>query len=216
MSISPFQIDIDKAILEDLRSRLLATRWPDQLDGSDWIYGTNVDYLKELVSYWINEFDWFAQQEMLNNFQHFTTIVEGHDVHFIKEDGKGPKPMPLVITHGWPSTILEMYKIIPMLADPASYGGSENDSFDVIAPSLPGYGFSGKPLKAGMDVEGVAALWTTLMTDNLGYPKFASHGGDIGAGVTSQLGRNHADRLIGIHLTSVTRPDPYLGEAPGL
>ena len=165
MSISPFQIDIDKAILEDLRSRLLATRWPDQLDGSDWIYGTNVDYLKELVSYWINEFDWFAQQEMLNNFQHFTTIVEGHDVHFIKEDGKGPKPMPLVITHGWPSTILEMYKIIPMLADPASYGGSENDSFDVIAPSLPGYGFSGKPLKAGMDVEGVAALWTTLMTD---------------------------------------------------
>ena len=212
MSISPFQIDIDKAILEDLRSRLLATRWPDQLDGSDWIYGTNVDYLKELVSYWINEFDWFAQQKMLNNFQHFTTIVEGHDVHFIKEDGKGPKPMPLVITHGWPSTILEMYKIIPMLADPASYGGSENDSFDVIAPSLPGYGFSGKPLKAGMDVEGVAALWTTLMTDNLGYSKFASHGGDIGAGVTSQLGRNHADKLIGIHLTSVTRPDPYLGE----
>jgi microsomal epoxide hydrolase len=167
--------------------------------------------MKELVEYWRTGFDWRAQEKKLNAFHHFKSEVDGLDIHFIRERGVGPNPMPLVITHGWPSCFFEMTKIVPLLADPGSHGGDPADSFDVVAPSLPGYGFSQASSERGMQVQKVADLWTKLMTENLGYPKFAAQGGDIGAGVTSRLGYAHHDKMYGIHLTSVTRPTPYLG-----
>ncbi len=211
MVVQPFKIDVADSVLDDLRQRLAQTRWPDEIPGSGWDYGSNLDYLKELVEYWRTGFDWRSQERMLNSFSQFKSQVDGMDIHFVHEKGKGPKPMPLVITHGWPSTFFEMSKILPLLTDPGSHGGDPADSFDVVAPSLPGYGYSDRPAERGMQVLKVADMWATLMTENLGYPRFAAHGGDIGAGVTSRLGYAHAQRMTGIHLTSITRPTPYLG-----
>ena len=211
MAVSPFQIAVDQAVLDDLQARLNLTRWPDEIPGSQWDYGSNLDYMKELVEYWRSDFDWRAQERKLNAFHHFKTPVDGLNIHFIHERGSGPSPMPLVITHGWPSCFFEMTKIIPLLADPGSHGADPADAFDVVAPSLPGFGFSDASPEPGMQVQKVAGLWAKLMTENLGYPKFAAQGGDIGAGVTSRLGYAHHAQLYGIHLTSVTRPTPYLG-----
>ena len=212
MSVNPFTINVSDNVLEDLQKRLSLTRWPDEIPGSGWGYGTNLDYLKELVSYWQNDFDWKSQEKKLNELNHFTSQVKGLNIHFVHEKGKGPNSIPIVITHGWPSTFFEMHKIIPRLIDPASYGGDPSDSFDVIAPSLPGYGFSEASKTSGMDVKAVAAIWDELITKELGYPKYAVHGGDIGAGVTANLGYFHHKNTYGIHLTAVTRPMPYLGE----
>ena len=211
MQVEPFKIAISDEVLDDLRRRLERTRWPDEIPGSGWDYGSNLDYIKELVEYWRTGFDWRAQEKLLNNFSHFKTKVDGLNIHFVHERGKGPNPMPLIITHGWPSTFFEMSKIVPILADPASHGGDPADAFDVVAPSLPGFGFSDRPTERGMQVIQVADMWAKLMTENLGYPRFAAQGGDIGAGVTSRLGFSHPDKLHGIHLTSITRPTPYLG-----
>ena len=211
MAVNPFQIAVDQAVLDDLQARLNLTRWPDEIPGSQWDYGSNLDYMKELVEYWRSDFDWRAQERKLNAFHHFKTPVDGLNIHFIHERGSGPSPMPLVITHGWPSCFFEMTKIIPLLADPGSHGADPADAFDVVAPSLPGFGFSDASPEPGMQVQKVAGLWAKLMTENLGYPKFAAQGGDIGAGVTSRLGYAHHTQLYGIHLTSVTRPTPYLG-----
>ena len=211
MAVSPFQIAVDQAVLDDLQARLNLTRWPDEIPGSQWDYGSNLDYMKELVEYWRSDFDWRAQERKLNAFHHFKTPVDGLNIHFIHERGSGPSPMPLVITHGWPSCFFEMTKIIPLLADPGGHGADPADAFDVVAPSLPGFGFSDASPEPGMQVQRVAGLWAKLMTENLGYPKFAAQGGDIGAGVTSRLGYSHHAQLYGIHLTSVTRPTPYLG-----
>ena len=147
MEAKPFEISISDEILADLRKRLAATRWPDELPGVGWEYGSNMDYLKELVDYWRNDFDWRAQERRINSFNHFRATVGGLGIHFIHERGKGPNPMPLVITHGWPGTFYEMHKIIPLLTDPAAYGGDPEDSFDVVAPSLPGFGFSDHPIE---------------------------------------------------------------------
>ncbi len=211
MEVQPFKIAISDQVLDDLKQRLANTRWPDESLDSGWDYGSNLAYVKELVEYWRSNFDWRAQEKRLNEFNHFKTGVEGLNIHFIHERGTGPNPMPLVITHGWPSTFFEMSKIVPLLADPGSHGGDPEDSFDVVAPSLPGFGFSDRPKQRGMQVLKVADMWAKLMTENLGYPRFAAVGGDIGAGVTSRLGFAHPDSLTGIHLTSITRPTPYLG-----
>ncbi len=211
MAVTPFKVEVPDATLQDLKERLDRTRWPDEIPGSNWDYGTNLDYLKELVEYWRTRFDWRSQERLINSFSHFKTDVDGMGIHFIHEKGMGPNPMPLVITHGWPGTFFEMYKVIPMLSDPASHGGDQEDSFDVVAPSLPGFGFSDHPTQRGMQVLKVADMWAKLMTENLDYPRFAAVGGDIGAGVTSRLGFAHPDKLTGIHLTSITRPTPYLG-----
>ena len=212
MTLNPFTITIPESVLLDLRQRLNNVRWPDELPGVSWDYGSNLDYLKELVRYWATEFDWRAQERKLNTFQQFKSQVEGLNIHFIYEKGKGPNPLPILITHGWPSTFYEMHKIIPLLSDPASYGGDPSDAFDVVAPSLPGFGFSDSATRPGMDVGKVSGMWNQLMTLNLGYKQYGAHGGDLGAGVTSWLGKNYSDNLIAIHLTSVTRPLPYLGE----
>ena len=211
MDVRPFEIAVPDQVLEDLRRRLAQTRWPDEIDRSGWEYGSNLDYLKELVEYWRSSFDWRAQEKKLNSFSHFKSQVDGLDIHFVHEKGTGPSPIPLVATHGWPGTFFEMSKILPLLTDPGNHGGDPADSFDVVAPSLPGYGFSEASTEPGMQVLKVADMWAKLMTENLGYPKFAAHGGDIGAGVTSRLGYAHPNSMIGIHLTSITRPTPYLG-----
>ena len=211
MEVRPFKIAVDDGVLDDLSQRLAETRWPDEIPASGWDYGSNLDYLKSLVHYWRTGFDWRSQETLINSFNHFKAEVDGLDIHFIHERGKGPNPIPLVITHGWPSSFFEMHKIVPLLADPGSHGGNPADAFDVVAPSLPGFGFSDRPQQRGMQVFKVADMWAKLMAEGLGYPRFAAQGGDIGAGVTARLGYAHPEKMIGIHLTSMTRPTPYLG-----
>jgi pimeloyl-ACP methyl ester carboxylesterase len=211
MEVQPFKIAVDQSVLDDLKRRLANTRWPDEIPSSSWDYGCNLDYLTELVDYWRAGFDWRAQERKLNAFHHFKSKVDGLNIHFIHQQGQGPNPMPLVITHGWPSSFFEMSKIVPLLADPGRHGGDPADAFDVVAPSLPGFGFSERPAQQGIEVQRVADMWAKLMAENLGYPRFAAQGGDIGAGVTSRLGFAHPGKMIGIHVTSVTRPTPALG-----
>ena len=211
MAVEPFKIDVSNSVLDDLRARLERTRWPDELPGTGWDYGSNLDYIKELVEYWRTKFDWRTQEKLINSFSHFKTEVDGLGIHFIHEKGKGPNPMPLVITHGWPGTFFEMYKVIPMLSDPANHGGDPADAFDVVAPSMPGYGFSGASDKRGLNVLYIGDLWAKLMSENLGYPRFGAQGGDWGARVTAKLGLSHGDKVVGIHTTSTSSPTPYLG-----
>ena len=188
MEIQPFSIQVPDAALEDLQRRLAKTRWPDEIAGSGWDYGSDLAFVKELVDYWKTSFDWRAQENKLNQFSQFRADVGGTGIHYIHEKGKGPHPMPLIITHGWPSSFWEMQKIIPLLSDPASHGGDPADSFDVVAPSLPGYGFSDRPTERGMHNFRVADLWAKLMTDGLEYQRFGAQGGDWGAVVTAALG----------------------------
>ena len=199
--IDPFEIYVEDEVIEDLIERIARTRWPGEITDSGWDYGANLSYVMDLCDYWKNTFNWREQESRINTFQNFTTDVSGLKIHFILEKGKGPNPLPLVITHGWPSTFAEMLDIIPLLTDPGSHGGDAADSFDVIVPSIPGYGYSEKPLYPGMNVAEIARLWVELMTNNLGYSSFTAQGGDWGAGVTTALAANHSDRLKAIHLT---------------
>ena len=212
MKAQRYEIHIPQATLDDLHNRLAHIRWTDEIQGAGWDYGTNLPYLKELTHYWQTQFNWRAQEKMLNAFAQFRADIDGIGVHFIHEHGKGSTSMPLIITHGWPSSFTQMVKIIPLLTDPESHGGDAADSFDVIVPSMPGYGFSDRPKERGMTVSRIADLWTRLMTDVLGYKHFAAQGGDIGGGVTQQLALAHAEKLIGIHLTDVNYP--YFSEKP--
>ena len=212
MQITNFDISVENSTLDQLRDRLINTRYTDEITGSGWNYGTDLSYLKELVQYWHSDFNWSKQQALINSFSHFRTTVDDINIHFIHEKGKGPDPFPLIITHGWPGTFFEMYKVIPMLTDPQSFGGDPKDSFDVVVPSMPGYGFSDASPSSGLDPLTVADMWATLMSDNLGYSRFGAQGGDWGARVTAKLGLSHSDKVIGIHTTSTTSPTPYLGE----
>ena len=199
--MEPFKINVEESVLIDLKQRLANTRWPGEIADSSWQYGTNLAYVKELCDYWLNRFDWRAQEQRINSFSNFVASVSGLNVHFIYEKGKGSNSIPLIITHGWPSTFAEMMDIIPMLTDPVSYGGDENDSFDVIVPSMPGYGFSEKPSSPGVNPTVIAQMWSELMIETLGYEKFVAQGGDWGAAITTALGTNHSDCVDSIHLT---------------
>ncbi|MBD2701228.1 epoxide hydrolase [Spirosoma sp. BT702] len=199
----PFQINVPQSVLDDLKERLADTRWPDEIKGSDWDYGTNLDYLKVLTNYWLNTFDWRKQEAMLNQFTQYKANVDGLAIHFIYGKGKGPNPLPLVLTHGWPDSFFRMYKIIPMLTDPEWFGKDPADSFDVIVPTFPGFGFSDKPSKPGFNLGRVAELWHKLMTDTLGYQHYVAAGGDGGAAVSELLGQKYPDSVLGIHLTDV-------------
>jgi len=209
MQIEPFRIAVPDAALEDLRERLARTRFPDELTDSGWTYGSNLAYVKELVAYWRDRYDWRRHEAALNAFPQFRARVGDLGIHFIHVKGKGPKPFPLVITHGWPGSVAEFTKIIGPLTDPAAHGGDPADAFDVVCPSMPGYGFSDHARTAGMDAEKIAALWAALMP-GLGYPRFGAQGGDWGAMVSTYLGANHADVVAGIHLNMVIAfpPDP--------
>jgi microsomal epoxide hydrolase len=211
MMISPFSIHVPDATLEDLRRRLAATRWPSEVAGAEWKYGTNRTYLESLVRYWQADFDWRAQERILNRFAHFRTEIDGLGIHFIHERGVGPNPLPLVVTHGWPDSFLRFAKVIPMLTDPAAHGGDAADAFDVVVPSLPGFAFSDQPEKTGTLFQ-IADRWATLMTQQLRYERFGAHGGDWGSLVTEHLARSHANAVIGIHLTDV--PFAHLFEQP--
>jgi pimeloyl-ACP methyl ester carboxylesterase len=203
MTLQKFQIQIADKKLEELSSRLSKTRWPNQLKDSDWERGMKKDYLQYLVDYWQNGYDWRSQEKELNCYSQFKSKIDGIDIHFIWEKGKGKNPTPIILTHGWPDSFLRYKKIINKLTDPARFGGDPNDSFDVIIPSLPGFGFSDKPEYNGNNNAHVAELWIKLMTEKLGYTKFAAAGGDIGSGVTRYMALNHPNLLIGIHLTDV-------------
>ena len=203
MTVQPFTVQVPQKILDDLQERLAHTRWPDEIQGGGWDYGTNLDYMKDLVQYWRTRFDWRAQEKYLNSFSHFRAEIDGFGLHFIHERGKGPSSLPLILSHGWPNTFCEMLKIIPLLTDPASHGGKAEDAFDVVVPSLPGYGFSDRPSERGMTGARIADLLTRLMTEELGYARFAAQGGDIGGGITEQLFLSHPDVVPGIHLNGV-------------
>jgi pimeloyl-ACP methyl ester carboxylesterase len=196
-----FKIEIAQEILDDLHARLRATRWTDQVTDSDWDYGVNISYLKELVAYWLNDFNWKKQERVLNEIPQFRAEIDGIKIHFAHVRGKGANPLPLIITHGWPSSFFETHKIIDLLTDPERHGGDPADAFDVIVPSLPGFGFSDRPLTRGF--LRVDNLWRKLMTEVLGYSHFVAHGTDVGARVTSALGRFHSGVVSAIHIASV-------------
>jgi pimeloyl-ACP methyl ester carboxylesterase len=202
MHTSAFRISIPEPAVTDLRERLARTRWPDQLEDTGWDTGTELSYLKSLADYWRDGFDWRAQEARLNRFAHFTADIDGHNIHFIHERARGGRGIPLILTHGWPGSFVEMEKIIPMLIDPASHGAPEAPAFDVVVPSLPGYGFSSRPRRTGADCAAIADLWAQLMW-SLGYPRFGAQGGDWGAGVTFRLGQRHAERLLGMHFNTL-------------
>lgn len=199
MNKHPFKVRIEQETLDDLRARLQRTRWPDEVEGAGWNYGTNLAYLKTLVSYWQHEFDWRTQEQAINHFAHFKADVDGIGIHFIHERGKGTNALPLLLLHGWPSSFVQMLKIIPLLTDPQAYGGNPTDSFDVIVASLPGYGFSDRAREQGMNAQRMADAFANLMSDELGYSRYALRGTDLGRGVIMQLAQKHQEAVVGIH-----------------
>jgi len=202
MSVIPFEVRVPQQTLDDLRYRLERVRWTDEVEDEGWDHGTNGPYLKALVEHWLTRFDWRHQEQAINRLAHFRANVDGFGVHFIHERGKGDSALPLVLTHGYPDSFVRFLKIIPMLTDPQAHGADAADAFDVVIPSLPGYGFSDKPPRNGFTFR-IGDLWHKLMTETLGYRRYAAHGGDWGGTVTEQLARSHAGSVVGVHLTDV-------------
>ncbi len=197
--VEPFKIAVEEEVLQDLKARLRQTRFAPDFGNADWAYGSNGDYLRELIRYWAEDYDWRKHEREMNGFAHFRTAIDQVPVHFIHERGRGPKPVPLIMTHGWPWTFWDLQKVIRPLTDPAAYGADPADAFDVIVPSLPGFGFS-TPLSTGVNFVRTADLWMKLMQQELGYDKFFAQGGDFGAFVTAQLGHKYSDSVLGVHI----------------
>ena len=197
-AVIPFKIHVADSVLADLKQRLARTRLPGEITGSDWDYGTNLAYLKELVAYWQQKFDWRAAERRLNQFDQFTTTIDGLDIHFIHQRSKNPNAMPIAITHGWPGSIVEFTKIIPLLTDPAAHGGNASDAFHVVAISLPGFGFSGKPVERGYGPERMAGILAQLMA-RLGYTRYGLQGGDWGSSISRFAAINDASHVVGLH-----------------
>jgi pimeloyl-ACP methyl ester carboxylesterase len=198
-AVVPFKINVPESVLADLKQRLARTRFPGEIPGSNWDYGTNLAYLKDLVAYWRDTFDWRAAERRLNQFDQFTTKIDGLDIHFIHQRSRNPNAMPLVLTHGWPGSVVEFTKIIGPLTDPAAHGGNAADSFHVVAISLPGFGFSGKPADRGYGPERIAGIIAKLMA-RLGYTRYGLQGGDWGASVSRFAAINDACHVAGLHL----------------
>ena len=205
--IRPFQIEVPVETLELIRRQVASYAWHEMPDDGGWAYGANLEYMKELCAYWLDEFDWRVQEAAINRFAHFIAPVDGIDLHFVHEKGSGPAPMPLIISHGWPGSIVEFLKIIEPLAHPERFGGSSEDAFDVIAPSLPGFGFSGRPSRP-IGPRKIARLFDTLMTDVLEYPSYLAQGGDWGGAISSWLGFEHAPACRAIHINIFTMRPP--------
>jgi pimeloyl-ACP methyl ester carboxylesterase len=197
--MQPFTIAVADEVLSDLDRRLAATRWPDDFANDDWSYGVNVAYLKDLVGYWRATYDWRARERLMNQLPQFVTDVDGLRIHFVHVRGKGPNPVPLILSHGWPWTFWDYRRVIGPLTDPAAHGGDPADSFDVVVPSLPGYGFSTPLTTPGINWWKTADLWVKLM-DQLGYGRFAAQGGDWGSFISAQLGHKYPERMIGVHI----------------
>lgn len=193
-----FEIAIDETEIENLKNRLANSRLPDQIDDASWSYGTELEFLKELIGYWETDFDWREQEARLNQFNQFTTMIDELSIHFIHQRSEHPDAIPLLLVHGWPGSISEFSKIIDPLTDPANHGGQDRDSFHVIAPSLPGFGFSQKPSQPGMNPESIGLILAALM-ERLGYEQFALAGGDWGAIINRHIANHYPERLIGLH-----------------
>lgn len=200
MTTERFTIDIPQSQLDDLQRRLENIRWSG---GTSWEKGVPDDFMKPLIEYWQNTFDWRKQEAAINLFDHYRSKIDDYDIHFIHVRGTGSSPLPLILTHGWPDSFLRYLKIIPYLTDPARFGGDPEDAFDVIIPSIPGFGFSSAPQKEGLNNARVARLWFDLMTRTLGYTRFCAAGGDLGSGVTRYLAARYPEQIIAIHLTDI-------------
>jgi pimeloyl-ACP methyl ester carboxylesterase len=207
-AVQPFRIQASDDALDDLRRRLRATRWPEREVVGDWSQGTPLAYLQDVCSYWAEKYDWRERERRLNRFPQFRTDIDGLGIHFYHVRSKHADALPLVMTHGWPGSVVEFQKVIAPLADPTAHGGDAADAFHVVCPSLPGYGFSDKPTVKGTGVERIADLWSALMI-RLGYPRYVAQGGDWGAMVTTAIGLRDTAHCAGIHLNMpIAPPDP--------
>lgn len=207
--IQPFELHVPDARLERIRKRVAAFPWDEHQmpDDGGWEYGTNLDYLKSFCDYWLDQYNWRSHEAAINRFAHYTATVDDVDLHFIHEAGSGDKPTPLIISHGWPGSVVEFLEVIEPLAHPERFGGNVDDAFDVIAPSLPGFGFSGRPPRP-WGPRKMAAVFNTLMTDVLGYENYIAQGGDWGGAISSWLGMDHAPACSGIHLNIMITRHP--------
>lgn len=208
--VQPFTIAVPDDVLDDLHQRLRRTRFPGEVAGSGWMYGTNLAYLKGLVEYWLKQYDWRAAEQQLNKLPQFTAQVEGLRIHFVHVRGKGLRPLPLLISHGWPGSFVEMTEIIGPLTDPAAHGGDPADAFDIIVPSLPGYGFSEQPTTPGMTPRRIGAIFARLMHETLGYERYGVQGGDWGAVITATMAYDYPQEVVGLHL-NMLGVRPYTG-----
>jgi pimeloyl-ACP methyl ester carboxylesterase len=216
MDIRPYRIDIPQADLDDLHERLSRTRWPDSLPGVGWSYGVPVSRVKELADHWRTGYDWRAHEAELNAFPQFTTVIDGQDVHFLHVRSPEPDALPLILSHGWPSTVADFQRLVGPLTDPRAYGGDPADAFHVVAPSLPGYGFSGPTRETGWDVTRIARAWAALM-GRLGYSSYGAQGGDWGARISPQLARVDPSHVAGVHANAfVALPSGDPAEMEGL
>ena len=208
-AIEPFTIDVPDSVLADLRERLARARMPDEPEGVGWQLGMNQAYLRQLVEYWRDEFDWRAQERRLNRLEQFKTTIDGLDIHFVHRRSAEPDAFPLILTHGWPGTFAEFDKVIEPLTDPVAHGGRAEDAFHVVAPSIPGYGFSDRPPQLGYGRDRTGAIFAELMA-RLGYERYGAQGGDLGAGISRWLAANDAEHVAGLHLNLCTAgpPDP--------
>jgi epoxide hydrolase len=206
--LQPFQIEIPEADLHELRERLARTRWPESETVGDWSQGVPLVYLKELCDYWAKQYDWRATESRLNALPQFRTVIDGLGIHLLHVPSPHPEALPLVITHGWPGSIVEFLKVIGPLTDPAAHGGDPADAFHVVCPSLPGYGFSDQPNRPGWDIQQIAAAWAALMA-RLGYERYGAQGSDWGTSISASLAQQDPGHVAGIHLTPpLAPPDP--------
>jgi epoxide hydrolase len=201
--IRPFRIDIPQADLDDLRDRLARTRWPDELPGVGWSRGVPLDYLKQLAAYWRDGYDWRKHEARLNEHPQFTTTIDGQPIHFLHIRSPEPEALPLILTHGWPGSIVEFLSVIGPLADPRAHGGDPGDAFHLVIPSLPGYGLSGPTREPGWTTDRIAVAWAELMA-RLGYRRYGAQGGDWGAFVSPELGRIDPEHVVGVHVNAAT------------
>ena len=211
--VEPFRVDVPDTVLVDLRARLERTRWTEDFANDRWNYGTNTAYLRELVDWWIDGYDWRKHERAINAYPQFRTEIDGVPIHFIHVRGKGPKPKPLILSHGWPWSFWEYRKVIDPLGDPGSHGGDPEDAFDLVVPSLPGHGFSTPLRQPGINFWRTSGLWVKLM-ERLGYSRFAAHGADWGALITADLGHRYPERLIGVHFPMTLPLDLFSGGLP--
>ena len=205
--IKSFKVEVSNEILQNINSKVKNYQWHEMPDDGGWDYGTNLDYMKEFAEYWSSKFDWKKTEEKINKFKNFKTNIDGIDIHFIHEKGSGSNPKPLLLNHGWPGSIVEFLNIIDQLAHPENYGGNMQDGFDVVVPSLPGFGFSGRPSRP-IGPRKMASIFNSLMTNSLGYEKYISQGGDFGGTICTWLAYDFPESLLGIHINILITRHP--------
>lgn len=202
MDVKPFTIDIPQAVLDDLGDRLARMRWPDQLPGVGWTYGVPLDFVKDVTDYWRSGYDWRAWEARLNGYPQFTTTIDGQNIHFLHVRSPEPNALPLIVTHGWPATIVEYLDLIGQLTDPRAHGGDPAQAFDLVIPSIPGFAFSGPTHDTGWDSRRIARAWAALM-QGLGYTRYGAHGNDAGSIISPEVGRCDPEHVVGVHVTQV-------------